>query len=269
MKRLENKIALITGAAQGIGEAIARLFASEGAIVIIADVQDEKGKVLTKDLGECASYLHLDVSQEKEWEKATTWLKEKFGRIDILVNNAGIIGLNHDYGPQDPEHASLESWHHVHAVNLDGVFLGGKYAISLMKEKGGSIVNISSRSGLVGIPGTAAYASSKAAIRNHSKTLALYCAEQGYNIRCNSVYPAAILTPLWDVMWGDNPKVREEKIEKMKEGIPLRKLGEPIDVAYGVLYFASDESKYVTGSELIIDGGILAGSASAPKPKAR
>ncbi|MBP9691720.1 MAG: glucose 1-dehydrogenase [Alphaproteobacteria bacterium] len=267
MDRVKNKIALITGGAEGIGESIARLLADEGAFVIITDIIDDSGKKLAKNIGEKASYYHLEVSQEHEWKHTANLIKHRFGKLDILVNNAGIMGLTSDFGPQDPEYASLESWHRIHAVNLDGVFLGCKYAIPLMKESGGAIVNISSRSGIVGVSGAAAYASSKAAVRNHTKTVALYCAEQRYNIRCNSILPAAILTPLWEPMLGNDHKDRQNMIKKIERDIPLRKMGEPIDIAYAVLYLASDESKYVTGTELIIDGGILAGSIASPKPK--
>jgi NAD(P)-dependent dehydrogenase (short-subunit alcohol dehydrogenase family) len=145
---------------------------------------------------------------------------------------------------------------------MDGTFLGCKSAIEVMKNKSGSIVNVSSRSGIVGIPGAAAYASSKAAIRNHTKSVALYCAQQKYNIRCNSVHPGAILTPLWEEAWGDNKEAAKKQIEA---GIPLGRMGKPEEAAQAILFLASDESSFITGSEIIIDGGILAGSASAPK----
>jgi NAD(P)-dependent dehydrogenase (short-subunit alcohol dehydrogenase family) len=136
--------------------------------------------------------------------------------------------------------------------------------VKYSKEKGGSIVNISSRSGIVGIPGAVAYASSKAASRNHTKSVALYCAQKGYGIRCNSVHPAAVMTPMWDAMLGDGEQ-RRQAIADIENGIPLGHFGEPLDVAYGILYLVSDESKYVTGIELTIDGGILAGSDATPK----
>lgn len=263
--RIENKIVLITGSAIGIGESCARLFVKEGAIVILTDIQDEKGENLSKEIGAKSIYKHLDVKDENKWILISNFIKEKYGKLDVLINNAGITGFIENMGPQDPEHASLESWHHVHAVNLDSVFLGCKYAISLMKEHGGSIINMSSRSGIVGIPRAAAYASSKAAIRNHTKSVALYCAEEKYNIRCNSIHPAAILTPMWDHMLGQNEATRQNTIQMIAKDIPLKAMGEPIDVAYAALYLASDESKYLTGIELTIDGGILAGSAASPK----
>ena len=262
MSRVKNKIALITGASRGIGAATAELLVTEGAHVILTDVLDQPGEALAARLD--AEYYHLDVSCEHDFKKVFEIVKNKYGHLDILFNNAGITGYGQDQGLQDPENISLEDWDHVHDVNLKGVFLGCKYGIKLMKDRGGSIINMSSRSGLVGIPACAAYASSKAAIRNHTKTVALYCAQQGYNIRCNSLHPGAILTPMWDEMLGDEPLARSKAIEMIANDIPLKKMGEPLDVAYAVLYLGSDESKYITGIELTLDGGILAGSAASP-----
>ena len=168
----------------------------------MTDILDELGNKWVKELGGNARYYHLDVSKESDWIKVSSEIQKQYGHVDIMFNNAGIIGLSDALGPQDPENASLASWHTIHSINLDGVFLGCKSGIALMKKQGGSIINMSSRSGIVGIPGAAAYASSKAAVRNHTKSVALYCAHQGYNIRCNSVHPGAILTPLWDEMLG-------------------------------------------------------------------
>ena len=153
---------------------------------------------------------------------------------------------------------------YVHQVNLDGVFLGCKYGIKLMKEKGGSIINMSSRAGMVGVPVTAAYCSSKGAVRNYTKTVAIYCAQNKYRIRCNSSHPGAIYTPIWDSLLGNDQDQIEKSLSFVKRGIPLGEMGSPIDVAYSVLYLASDESKYLTGMEMVIDGGIMAGSTAAP-----
>ncbi len=262
--RLKNKIALITGSARGIGEATAELFHREGAIVIISDIRDQEGQNLKNKLGNNTEYLHLDVKDENNWISTVDLIQEKFGRLDILVNNAGITGLLETTGPFDAEHADLNSWDEVHRVNSTGVMFGCKYAIRLMKDNGGSIVNISSRSGIVGIPGAVAYAASKAAVRNHTKSVALYCAEKGYKIRCSSIHPAAIMTPMWDAMLGEGEQ-RMKKIKEIERGIPMGHFGEPVDVAFGALYLASDESKYVTGIELTIDGGILAGSEARPR----
>jgi NAD(P)-dependent dehydrogenase (short-subunit alcohol dehydrogenase family) len=264
MQRLKGKIVLVTGAARGIGQAIAELFGKEGAKVILSDINDELGQKVTSAIDGEAEYNHLDVSKEKDWKIVSSYILEKYGKLDVLINNAGITGFLETKGPHDPENLDIESWSKVHQVNLDGVAFGCKEAIRLMKgTHNASIVNLSSRSGIVGIPGAAAYASSKAAIRNHTKTVALYCAEKGYSIRCNSIHPGAILTPMWDAMLGEG-EARENAIKSIAQDIPLNTMGEAKDVAYAALYLASDESKYVTGIELNVDGGILAGSSAPP-----
>ncbi len=266
MLKLQNKSALITGAAQGIGEAIARAFAREGAHVIVADIAVAAGQKVAADIN--GEFFELDVASESDWAK----LSAAYPTIDIVVNNAGITGFENNSGPHDPEHATLDEWHHVHAVNLDGCFLGCRYAIGAMrkngrakgaKEQGGSIINMSSRSGLVGIPGAAAYASSKAAIRNHTKSVALYCAQQGLNIRCNSIHPAAILTPMWDALIGNGPD-RDARMAAMVADTPMKRFGSVDEVAALALLLASDDAAYMTGSELHLDGGLLAGSAASP-----
>lgn len=262
--RLSGKVALITGAAQGIGKACAELFVKEGAFVFITDINDDLGKKAGLEIGLNCQYLHLDVQNEHDWDVAVGAIMKQNKQLDILVNNAGITGFQKGFGLQDPENASLDSWRKVHAVNSDGVFLGCRKAIQHMKQHKGSIVNISSRSGMVGIPGAAAYAASKAAVRNHTKSVALYCCEQGYQIRCNSVHPAAILTPLWEPMLGSGEE-RNARLAQIAKDIPMRKLGTPEDVAYAVLFLASEEAKYITGAELTVDGGILAGSSASPK----
>jgi len=263
MHSLKEKVALITGAAQGIGKAIAEVFHQQGARVILSDINDSLGRVSAQDLPG-SEYCHLDVREENDWMTVFRHIKQTYRRFDILVNNAGITGYPHTPGPHDPENLDLESWRQVHAVNSDGTALGCKYAIQLMKEnRSGSIINISSRAGIVGIPYMAAYAASKAAVRNHSKSVALYCAEKQYGIRCNSIHPGAILTPMWDPMLGEG-KQRDAMIEAIGRQVPLGEMGGAADVAYAALYLASDESKYVTGIELHVDGGILAGSAATP-----
>lgn len=264
MKRLEGKVALVTGAARGIGEAITRAFLNEGACVYLSDINDELGADTAEKLGTSAKYVHLDVRKEQDWSAVTSYLIEAHGTIDVVVNNAGITGFEGGNLVQDPENASLEAWRSVHETNLDGVFLGCKYAIKAMRpRRAGSIINISSRSGLVGIPGAAAYASSKAAVRNHTKSVALYCAEQGLQIRCNSIHPAAILTPMWEPMLGNGPD-REARMAELVSDTPLRRFGLPEEVAALAVLLASDEATYITGTELNIDGGLLAGSAASP-----
>ncbi len=258
MPRLSGKICVVTGAARGIGRAIAARFQDEGATVLLTDIDPVEGERTARQIG-CAFWA-LDVAQEADWDHLAVRLPE----VDVVVNNAGITGFEQGMVPHDPEHASLADWRAVHRVNLDGTFLGCRYAIRAMKAKGtGSIINISSRSGLVGIPGAAAYASSKAAIRNHSKSVALYCAGQGWRIRCNSIHPAAILTPIWEPMLGEGPE-RESRMRALVADTPLRRFGEPDEVAALAVMLASDEAPYVTGSEINIDGGLLAGSAVSP-----
>jgi NAD(P)-dependent dehydrogenase (short-subunit alcohol dehydrogenase family) len=267
MQRLKEKTALVTGAARGIGEAIAHAFVREGAMVMLTDIRDEEGARVAGSLGGAAGYRRLDVREEADWEAAVEEALNRWGRLDVVVNNAGITGFEEEIAPHDPENASLEAWRAVHRTNLDGVFLGCRYAIRAMRPRGtGSIINISSRSGLVGIPGAAAYASSKAAVRNHTKSVALYCAEQGLRIRCNSIHPAAILTPMWEPLLGEGAD-REERLREFVSDCPLRRFGQPEEVAAVAVLLASDEATYITGTELTIDGGILAGSAASPAAK--
>jgi NAD(P)-dependent dehydrogenase (short-subunit alcohol dehydrogenase family) len=264
MERLNGKVALVTGAARGIGEGIVRAFLNEGACVYLSDINDELGVHTAEKLGAPARYVRLDVRKEQDWASVTKFLMDVHGALDVVVNNAGITGFESGDPVQDPENVSLEAWRSVHETNLDGVFLGCKYAIKAMRPKRtGSIINISSRSGLVGIPGAAAYASSKAAVRNHTKSVALYCAEQGLQIRCNSIHPAAILTPMWEPLLGHGPD-REARMMEFVRDTPLRRFGLPEEVAALAVLLASDEAPYITGAELNIDGGLLAGSAAAP-----
>jgi NAD(P)-dependent dehydrogenase (short-subunit alcohol dehydrogenase family) len=265
MHRLQGKITLVTGAARGIGEAVARHVVEEGARVLVTDIADAAGEAVAASLGEMATYAHLDVRVETDWERVTADVLERFGRLDGLVNNAGITGFEEGVVPHDPEHAALEDWRAVHATNLDGVFLGCKHAIGAMRRTGeGAIVNVASRSGLVGVPAAAAYASSKAAIRNHTKSVALYCAAQGLRVRCNAVLPAAILTPMWEPMLG-GPEEREARMRALVRDVPLARWGTPGEVAAVVVHLLADESAYTTGAELVLDGGITAGAVAAPQ----
>ncbi len=270
MGRLEGKTALITGSARGIGLGIARAFVAEGAGVVMTDINDDEGRARAHELG--ASYARLDVRRETDWERVIGGMP----RLDILVNNAGITGFEpeNDEPPEahDPEHASLDSWHGVLATNLDGAFLGCKHAIRKAREQApdsgpgsGSIINLSSRSGVVGIPRAAAYAASKAAVRHHTKSVALYCAEENLAVRCNSIQPAAIMTPMWDAMLGTGPE-REANIATFAAGAPLNRFGTVDEVAALAVYLASDESGFTTGAEFNIDGGMLAGTTEPPRP---
>jgi 3(or 17)beta-hydroxysteroid dehydrogenase len=258
MPRLSGKLCVVTGAARGIGAAISTAFVDEGATVIVTDIDEATGRATADRLS--MPFMRLDVASEPDW----LTFAAQYPRIDVLVNNAGITGFEDGPRPHDPATAALDDWRAVMAVNLDGCFLGCRYAIAAMKDRGqGAIINLSSRSGQVGIPGAAAYAASKAGIRNHTKTVALYCAEQGWAIRCNSIHPGAILTPMWEAVAGDGPD-REARLAAFVADTPLKRFGRPEEVAALAVLLASDEATYITGAELMIDGGLLAGTAARP-----
>lgn len=271
MPRLAGKVCLVTGAARGIGLAIARAFHAEGAVVVLTDIDEDTLHTAASGFDDRCETHRLDVREEADWQRVIDGVLASHTRLDVLVNNAGITGFDPPSGPHDPEHASLDAWREVHRTNLDGVFLGCKHAIRAMRSNPGSdagtgsIINISSRSGVVGIPRAAAYASSKAAVRHHTKSVALYCAEEGLKIRCNSIQPAAILTPMWDAMLGTGPE-REQRLAEYARSAPLNRFGTPEEVASLAVHLASDESAYTTGAEFNIDGGMLAGAANPPKP---
>ncbi|UOR15439.1 SDR family oxidoreductase [Qipengyuania aquimaris] len=258
MQKLNDTLCVVTGGARGIGKAVCAAFREEGARVVLTDIDEDEGRKAAEELG--CTFEKLDVASEADWDA----FAQRYPAIDVLVNNAGITGFEDGSAPHDPENASLEEWHKVHAVNTDGCFLGCRYALRAMKAKGtGSIINMSSRSGLVGIPGAAAYAASKAAMRNHSKSVALYAAQNGWAIRCNSIHPAAILTDIWEPMLGDGPD-RDAKMAALVADTPLKRFGTVQEVAAACVYLASPESGYMTGAELTLDGGLLAGSAASP-----
>lgn len=255
MNRVAGKVALVTGAGLGIGRACARLLAREGAKVTVTDVKEEEGRAAADEIVEAggeAMYVRLDVSREADWDAAIDAAERRFGRLDVLVNNAGVaLGGS-------VEETSLAQWRALMAVNLDGVFLGAQRAIAAMKQSGGgSIINISSIEGLIGDPNLAAYNASKGGVRIFTKSAALHCAKAGYKIRVNSVHPGYIWTPMVEAYLATQPDPTAAKA--YVAGLhPVGHLGEPDDIAYGVLYLASDESKFVTGAELIIDGGYTA-----------
>ena len=258
MSRLNGAQCVVTGGARGIGRAICAAFAAEGARVLLTDINVEEGQAAADAIG--CDFMRLDISSEADWEA----LSQRLPAVNVVVNNAGITGFEDATGPHDPENASLNDWRAVHAVNTDATFLGCRYALKAMRDaKSGSIINISSRSGLVGIPGAAAYAASKAAIRNHTKTVALYAAQQGWAVRCNSVHPAAVFTPMWEPMLGDGPE-REANMAALVADTPLKRFGTPEEVAALCVFLAAEESAYMTGTELTLDGGLLAGSAASP-----
>jgi len=255
MGRVDNKIALITGAAQGLGASMAGLLARHGARLVLTDINLEGVQKTADDINvthpDVAIALEQDVSSETVWQQTIDSTRDRFGRLDILVNNAGIGSI------ASVEDETLENWRHVHAIDLDSVFLGCKYGIPLMAASGGgSIVNVSSISGIIAGHNLAAYNSAKAAVRHLSKSVALHCAHEKNSIRCNSVHPVFIDTPILDGLTAGQD--RGAALDKLGRQVPLGRVGKPDDVAYAVLYLASDESQFVTGSEIRIDGGISA-----------
>ena len=244
--RLENKVALISGGARGMGAVEAKLFAKEGAKVVIGDMLEDEGRRVEAEINETGGqclFVPLDVTDEDAWRRAVSEAVSRFGKLDILVNNAGI------YRAHVVEETTVDEWDLVMGVNAKGVFLGTKYAIPEMRKAGGgSIVNISSVAGLVGSKQTTAYTASKGAVRLLTKSTAIQYASDG--IRANSIHPGTIETPMTEGFLSD-AAMREDRVNRT----PLGRLGRPEDVAYGALYLASDEASFVTGSELVIDGG--------------
>jgi len=250
--RLEGKTAIVTGGASGIGEATSRLFVDQGARVVVADIDDDKGNALEADLnknGEVATYRKLDVTQESRWIEVVDETMAKWGRLDVVVNNAGMSGAK---GRATVEDTIVDNWDSVFAVNSTAVMLGTKTAIPAMRKNGGgSVVNVSSIFGIVGSPAGAAYHASKGAARTFSKAAAVQYAPD--NIRVNSVHPGFTDTPMTlDIH--SQKEIRDARLAMT----PMGRLGLPIDIAYGILYLASDEAGWVTGTELVIDGGEIA-----------
>ena len=248
-ERLKDKVALITGAAQGLGKEMAKSMIAEGAEVYISDINQEQLDETVTELS--CSGINLDVTKSEDWKKAVSHIQEKSGSLNILVNNAGIGNGG------DIESTDMDTWKLVHNVNLDSVFLGCKYALPLMRDSGnGSIINISSMSGIVASHNTSAYNSSKAAVRHLSKSIALHCAKSTNLVRCNSIHPVFTRTAMVQSMIDAAPERNIE--QKLIQQIPIRKLAEPIDIANAAIFLASDESSFITGTELLIDGGLSA-----------
>ena len=251
--RLKNKVALVTGGGSGIGEAICKRFAEEGATVLVTDVNADSAQRVAMEInhtgGQAESQLQ-DVTDEARWNSLVADILSKHGQLDVLVNNAGIAI------PATVADATLADWRKTQAVNGESVFMGTRAAIAVMRERGGSIINISSIEGIVGEANTAAYNYSKGGVRIFTKSAALHCATQGYPIRVNSVHPGYILTAMVEGALASMPEEQSKNMtERLMREIPMGAMGEPLDIANGCLFLASDESRYMTGSELIIDGG--------------
>jgi NAD(P)-dependent dehydrogenase (short-subunit alcohol dehydrogenase family) len=255
MGRVAGKVALVTGAASGIGRASAEMLAREGAVVVLTDVQaGEEAAAAIRAKGGKASFQKHDVTSEGRWNEIVAGISKDHGRLDILVNNAGIAvaGLVTDL--------TLDQWRHQMAVNVDGVFLGVKCALPLMRKTGkGSIINISSIAGLRGAANLSAYCASKGAVRLFTKSVALECAMMGDGIRCNSVHPGIIETPIWgQVVPGTNEPLDLDAMSAVR--VPLKRKGVPEDIANAVLFLASEDSSYMTGEEMVVDGGMTVGN---------
>lgn len=255
MKRLEGYSAVITGGARGIGKAICELFADQGAKTAVTDILDDEGRQVTagiRDQGGDAEFFHLDTSQEEQVKEVLAQVNDRFGGIQVLVNNAGVSG------PNKPTHEiELAEWQRLMDINVTGVFLCTKYAIPYMKlGNGGSIINLSSIYGIIGAPDLPPYHASKGAVGLMTKTDALLYAPD--KIRVNSIHPGYIWTPLVEDLARDSEEGVEEFRSKLDSLHPIGHVGEPMDIAYGALYLASSESKFMTGSGLIIDGGYTA-----------
>jgi len=257
--RVAGKVALVTGGSSGIGAGCAQLLAREGAAVVITDIQDDKGRWLAEDLvkaGLKAVYLHHDVTSEDEWIALVAEVEKTHGRLDILVNNAG-IGI----GCPDITQMSLADFRRQQAINVEGVFLGIKHGLKLMRKagNGGSIINMSSVAGLKGSAFLAGYCATKGAVRLFTKAIALECGQMKDGVRVNSVHPGLIETPIWLTITnpsGEGTNAPPDIDAMSAMAVPLGVKGVPEDIAQGVLWLASDESRYVTGAELVIDGGL-------------
>ncbi len=247
MGRVEGKVAIVTGGASGMGKADAGLLAAEGARIVVADLNESDGQAVAEGIGDNAMFMKLDVSDEGNWQRVVAATVETFGGLDILVNNAGVIALG------SVVETTLESWRMVNAVNSDGVFLGCKHAIPAMAESGGgSIINMSSVAAIHGQSFVAAYTASKGAVRALTKSVAMFCKEQKNGIRCNSIHPDGVATPMVVKVATGKDEATQEQIDKLREAANMC---EPMDIASLVLYLASDESRFVTGAEMLIDNG--------------
>jgi NAD(P)-dependent dehydrogenase (short-subunit alcohol dehydrogenase family) len=263
--QVQGKVALVTGGASGIGAAVAELLAREGASVAVTDIDELRGPEVVaaiKKAGHAAMYLHQDVTSEPRWVEVVAEIERRFGRLDILVSNAG-IGIS---VPSIVD-MSLEDWRRQTAINLDGVFLSVKHCLPAMRRSGGggSIIMMSSLAGLRGAQGLAGYCATKGGVRLFAKAIAMECASIGDGIRVNSVHPGIIDTPIWGKIpteaTGNGRNAPIDPEERARLATPLGRAGHASEIARGVLYLASDASSYVTGTELIIDGGMNAGSA--------
>ncbi len=247
MDRVQGKVAIVTGGASGVGREDALLLAREGAKVVITDVNDAGGQAVAAEIGDAAIFVHHDIASEADWKRVIDTTVQRFGRLDVLVNNAAILQIG------SIEDTTIDMWQKVQRINADGYFLGCKYAVQQMKlNGGGAIVNMASLAALAGMSGFCAYSASKGAVTALTRSVSAYCKGRGYNIRCNSVHPDGIKTPMFaSVAAQIDPATLNISAD------PMARLCDPIDVANVVLFLASDESRFVNGAEIRVDNGYL------------
>jgi 3(or 17)beta-hydroxysteroid dehydrogenase len=261
---VRERVAFVTGAGSGIGRAAAIRLARDGLTVVATDLRLESARETAAAVGPSALALALDVRDEAAWDRAFAGLPSS--PLSVLVNAAGVTGFGVVPGGQDPESLTLETLRAVLAVNLEGVVLGCRHALRAMRDGGGSVVNVASRAGTIGVPGAVAYAASKAAVISVTRSVALHCAASGYPVRCNTVVPGAIDTPMWSAVLGDGPD-RAGRAARVAADVPLGRMGTAEEVAEAIAWLASDAAAYVTGTELVLDGGMQAGPL--PRPPSR
>jgi 3(or 17)beta-hydroxysteroid dehydrogenase len=267
MGRLTGRTALVTGGASGLGRAVVARLTDEGASVVISDVQREQGGQAADALG--AHYLYQDVTSEEQWPLVLRQAAVLAGPVSILVNNAGIAGAADRVSPEDTR---LADWKQIFRVNLDSVFLGCRAGIAAMRHTGGgSIVNMSSIAALLATPDSTAYGAAKAAVRQLTKSVAQHCAQERLGIRCNSVHPGEVKTPLWDGYIAQTAQVQgvpaDQLVREAKARVPLGDMPAPDDIAAGVAFLCSDDARFITGAELIIDGGLIHCDTFSPQDR--
>lgn len=254
--RVEGKVVLVTGGAAGLGAAIVRRLAEEGATIVVTDLNEAAGTMLADAVG--GTFVRQDVTDEAQWVALVGDIMARHGRLDALVNNAGLASCQ---GPMDPEGSLIEDWRRIYSVNVEGVFLGCKHAVSaIARSGGGAVVNMSSIGALVPTPFITAYGASKAAVAQFTRSLALHCCEKDYAVRCNSVHPGQVRTPMHDELIDRTAREHglseDQAAQAFLTKVPMKKFQEAVDIANAVLFLVSDEARFITGTQIVVDGGM-------------